>query len=151
MHGYSYTTAERRLTAAPRDVGAKAGIDRYKPCLKQPYVSDPQDDVFESTSSLEFTDTFQPPKAPSMSVEELLQLAEGRLKARTDNKILPVDLSFIPTQSFDMDTEPTDKLEVNLVKLIRGNTKDRITHPKAKLKLKSPKRLKIDLSSRTRR
>lgn len=84
-------------------------------------------------------------KGQAMTVENLLKLAESRIKTKGDDIEISYDLLQLPNPSLFVSTS---LLEVNLVDLVRRAPKPQKRLPKPP-KPREPKRLSIDLRSRS--
>lgn len=152
-----YADPRREQTTTPESSGSPFEISRCKPCNVKPSASKPADEIWEISFDIErpsggFNFSFQDNRAPHLSVDGLLQLAEVRINSRAEGMLIPEDLSSIPEQyPLEFDAESTGRVEINLVELIRTMPKPRSPPPKPVAKPQLVKRLQIDLKSRRAR
>jgi hypothetical protein len=130
-------------------------------------VQTPLDDVSElvcvgEVSDVCFAASFQE-FSSKLTIETLLTLAEERINSRLENIGIPQDISSIPGLIRELDSDSTNKVEINLVELIKQSprhiTKLSLPLPrnafrslsKIKPSPREVKRLQIDLRGRTKR
>jgi hypothetical protein len=150
--GLTYTESRQDLLpTAPNSAAHPTTPTRQKPGKVQPSVLDPEEPDLLHYEKLEseFTFSVKMPRAAVLSVDSLLHLAEDRLNSRPRVPAFE-DLSIIPPL-IDVNSESTDRAEVNLVDLIRSTPRDRRQLPIPLPRTQSVKRLEINLRTRSNR